>query len=96
MATDNHSRVILDVTNGSLESDYINASYIDVRIKCTDWLLRSRLRASLCYSLVVLRCELGTRVCFHLDWLDSNLDWKHLELDSEVRRLIKSCFKSSL
>ena len=66
MATDNHSRVILDVTNGSLESDYINASYIDVRIKFTDWLFGSRFQASLFGSLVVLRCELGTWVCVYI------------------------------
>jgi len=30
ITTDDHSRVALDVADGTLESDYINASYIDV------------------------------------------------------------------
>jgi len=30
LTVDDHSRVILDVGDGSLESDYINASFIDV------------------------------------------------------------------
>jgi len=30
MCSDDHSRVVLDVTEGSLQSDYVNASYIDV------------------------------------------------------------------
>jgi len=30
MNTDDHSRVILNASEASLESDYINASYIDV------------------------------------------------------------------
>ena len=30
VSVDNHSRVVLDVADGGLESDYINASYIDV------------------------------------------------------------------
>jgi len=38
LAADDHSRVVLDVVDGSLESDYINANYIDVRRKFIDYL----------------------------------------------------------
>jgi len=50
---DDHSRVVLDVTDGSLESDYINASYIDVRCKLPIILCTRLLRASLflCFAL---------------------------------------------
>jgi len=36
LTADDHSRVVLSITEGSLESDYINASYIDVCSQFTD------------------------------------------------------------
>jgi len=39
MTADDHSRVILDVAEDSLDSDYINASYIDVCSKFTEYFM---------------------------------------------------------
>lgn len=38
MFTDDYNRVVLDTIEGETDSDYVNASYVDVSISLTfDW-----------------------------------------------------------